>query len=164
MVASGRKVACNSLVDALADSPLSRQRVGKHVSLNTSGLPHSAFYKTFYQYDEKTGRMPRMISICAADILPGAMPPTKNHYRVAIIVNYVKRADLPDDFYRSHYRWQARSFWFTLVWLVVSSPLFLLFWVPGMVAWCIVWLWYLYRFVRGWLAFHENRPMPVPSA
>ena len=83
---------------------------------------------------------------------------------VAIIVNYVKRADLPDDFYRSHYRWQARSFWFTLVWLVVSSPLFLLFWVPGMVAWCIVWLWYLYRFVRGWLAFHENRPMPVPAA
>ena len=23
-------------------------------------------------------------------------------------------------------------------------------------------LWYLYRFIRGWLAFAEKRPMPVP--
>jgi uncharacterized membrane protein len=82
---------------------------------------------------------------------------------IAVVVNYVKRSDLPDDFYRSHYRWQARSFWFTLLWLAVSSPLFLLFWVPGMVAWAVVWLWYLYRFIRGWLAFHENRPMPTPA-
>ena len=80
---------------------------------------------------------------------------------VAIIINYVKRSSLPDVFYRSHYRWQARSFWLTLIWLTVTAPLFLLFWFPGMAAWCIVWLWYLYRFIRGWLAFHENRPMPI---
>ena len=82
---------------------------------------------------------------------------------IAIIVNYVKRPHLPDDFYRSHYRWQARSFWFTLVWLAVTSPLYLLFVLPGAVAWFVVWLWYLYRFIRGWLAFHENRPMPMPQ-
>ena len=50
---------------------------------------------------------------------------------IAMIINYVKRSDLPDDFFRSHFRWQARSFWFTLLWLLVSSPLFLLFWFPG---------------------------------
>ncbi len=47
MVESGRKIAGNSTVDALSDTPLSRQRVGRHASLDTSGLPHAAFYKTF---------------------------------------------------------------------------------------------------------------------
>ncbi len=82
---------------------------------------------------------------------------------IALIINYIKRPDLPDDFYRSHFRWQARSFWFTLIWLAATSPLFLLFVFPGAAAWFIVGLWYLYRFLRGWLAFHDNRPMPMPA-
>ena len=80
---------------------------------------------------------------------------------IAMIINYVKRPDLPDDFFRSHYRWQARSFWFTLLWLGLSSPLFLLFWFPGACAWFGIGLWYLYRYIRGWLAFIDNRSMPV---
>lgn len=82
---------------------------------------------------------------------------------VAMIINYVKRPDLPDEFFRSHFRWQARSFWFTLLWLALTSPLFLLFWLPGMAAWFVVGLWYLYRFIRGWLSFAESRAMPLPS-
>ena len=80
---------------------------------------------------------------------------------IAMVINYVKRTDLPDEMYRSHFRWQARSFWFTLLWLAVTSPLFILLWIPGAVAWFLVGLWYLYRFVRGWWAFAEGRPMPV---
>ena len=81
---------------------------------------------------------------------------------VAMVINYVKRADLPDELHRSHFRWQARSFWFTLLWLLVTSPLFLLFWFPGAAAWFIVGLWYLYRFIRGWWNYTEGKPMPVP--
>ena len=81
---------------------------------------------------------------------------------IAMIINYVKRPDLPDDFYRSHFRWQARSFWFTLLWLCLSAPLWLLFVIPGSIAYSIVGLWYLYRFIRGWWSFFENRPMPMP--
>jgi uncharacterized membrane protein len=82
---------------------------------------------------------------------------------IALIINYIKRPDLPDDFFRSHFRWQSRSFWFTLLWLLVTSPLFLLFWVPGVVAWTVVGFWYLYRFIRGWWSFTENKPMPLPD-
>jgi uncharacterized membrane protein len=80
---------------------------------------------------------------------------------VAMVINYAKRPDLPDAFFLSHFRWQARSFWFTLLWLVLTSPLFVFFWVPGAAAWFLVGLWYLYRFIRGWLSLLENRPMPV---
>jgi uncharacterized membrane protein len=81
---------------------------------------------------------------------------------VAIVLNYAKRGSLPSAFYQSHFRWQARSFWFTLLWLLLTAPLWLIFVFPGYVAWFVIGLWYLYRFVRGWWAFAENRPMPVP--
>ncbi len=82
---------------------------------------------------------------------------------IAMVLNYAKRPDLPDSFFRSHFRWQARSFWFTLLWLALTMPLFLLFVVPGVIAWALVGFWYLYRFVRGWLNLAEGRPMPMPS-
>ena len=82
---------------------------------------------------------------------------------VAMIINYLKRGDLPDDFYRSHFRWQARSFWFTLLWLLLSAPLWALLLAPGWIAWSLIGLWYLYRFIRGWWAFTEGRPMPTPA-
>ena len=80
---------------------------------------------------------------------------------IAMVINYVKRPTLPDDFHRSHYRWQARSFWFTLLWLTLSAPLYVLLWLPGAAAWFVIGLWYLYRFVRGWWAYTDHRSMPV---
>jgi uncharacterized membrane protein len=80
---------------------------------------------------------------------------------IAMVINAVKRPSLPDDFYRSHFRWQSRTFWFTLLWLAGTSPLFVLLWLPGAAAWFFIGLWYLYRFVRGWWAFNDNRPMPL---
>lgn len=82
---------------------------------------------------------------------------------VAMVLNVLKRGTTRSDFYLSHFRWQARSFWFTLLWLVLTAPLWLIFVFPGYVAWFGIGLWYLYRFVRGWWAFAENRPMPVPA-
>ena len=80
---------------------------------------------------------------------------------VAMVLNYLKRPDLPDDFYRSHFRWQSRSFWFTLMWLALTAPLWALLIFPGWVAWFVVGLWYLYRFVRGWWSFVDGLPMPM---
>ncbi|MCY2929839.1 MAG: hypothetical protein NTV86_10170 [Planctomycetota bacterium] len=40
-------MAGNSTVDALSDTRLSRQRVGRHVSLDSPGVAAAAFFKTF---------------------------------------------------------------------------------------------------------------------
>jgi len=82
---------------------------------------------------------------------------------IAMVVNYVKRDDLPNNFYLSHFRWQSRSFWFTLAALLLTLPLWLMFVFPGWAAWTIIGFWYLYRFVRGWWNFVEDRPMPVAT-
>jgi uncharacterized membrane protein len=81
----------------------------------------------------------------------------------AMIINYIKRAELPSEFYLTHFRWQSRSFWYTLAALVITAPLWLVFVFPGYVAWTVIGLWYLYRCVKGWWFFAEGRAMPWPS-
>jgi uncharacterized membrane protein len=77
---------------------------------------------------------------------------------IALIVNYIKRADEQDSVYLSHHNYMIATFWWTVLWLLVTSPLWMLFVIPGVIAWTIVGLWYLYRCIRGWLRFTDGRP------
>ena len=77
---------------------------------------------------------------------------------VALIVNYIKRSDEHDAIYAAHHNYMISTFWWTLLWLLVTSPLYLLFILPGIIAHTIVGLWYLYRCIRGWLRFDGGRP------
>jgi uncharacterized membrane protein len=76
---------------------------------------------------------------------------------IALIVNYIKRSDETDLTYLAHHNYMISTFWWTLLWLVVTAPLYLLFVFPGVVASSIVGLWYLYRCIKGWLRFNDNR-------
>jgi uncharacterized membrane protein len=76
---------------------------------------------------------------------------------IALIINYIKRADENDSVYVSHHNYMIATFWWTVLWLVVASPLYLLLFLPGMIAHTIVLLWYLYRCIRGWLRFTDGR-------
>jgi uncharacterized membrane protein len=76
---------------------------------------------------------------------------------IAVFINYLRRADEADPLYVDHHTYMIRTFWWTLLWLVLLSPLWLLFFIPGAVAYSIVWLWYLYRCIRGWMRFSGNR-------
>ncbi|MES2634521.1 MAG: hypothetical protein V4669_16240 [Pseudomonadota bacterium] len=77
---------------------------------------------------------------------------------IALILNYVKRSDEQDAVYASHHNYMISTFWWTLLWLVVTSPLYILFFVPGLIAWTIVGLWYLYRCLRGIVKFADGKP------
>lgn len=79
---------------------------------------------------------------------------------IAVILNYIKRDDDPNEFIRGHHNYQIRTFWWTIAWCVIAAPLWLLLVVPGMVAYSIIFLWYLYRFLKGWLRFTDNKPAP----
>ncbi|OGP66135.1 MAG: hypothetical protein A3K22_01580 [Deltaproteobacteria bacterium RBG_16_42_7] len=35
---------------------------------------------------------------------------------VAIVMNYVKKEDVAGTFLESHFRWQIRTFWYSLLW------------------------------------------------
>ncbi len=77
---------------------------------------------------------------------------------VALVVNYIRRADELDPLYRQHHRYMISTFWWTLLWLVLLGPLWLLLIFPGWAAYFVVLLWYLYRCIKGWLRFNADRP------
>jgi len=76
---------------------------------------------------------------------------------IALIVNYIKRGDESHPLYLAHHSYMIATFWWTVLWLVVTAPLYLLFVLPGVIAQGIVGLWYLYRCLRGWLRFTDGR-------
>jgi uncharacterized membrane protein len=80
---------------------------------------------------------------------------------VAVIINYVKRDEARGTYLESHFRWQIRTFWFALLWLVIGGVLFVtLVGIPVAIAvWIATGLWTIYRIVRGWLALKDRMPM-----
>ena len=39
---------------------------------------------------------------------------------IAVILNYVKRSDVAGTWLESHFRWQIRTFWFALLWVLIA--------------------------------------------
>ena len=78
---------------------------------------------------------------------------------IALIANYIKRAGETDPVYASHHSYMIATFWWTVMWLVVTAPLWLLLFLPGAGAYTVIGLWYLYRCLRGWLRFTDGKPM-----
>ncbi len=76
---------------------------------------------------------------------------------IALIINYIKRDDEADPLYAMHHSYMISTFWWTVLWLVVTSPLYLLLVLPGRIAQGVVGLWYLYRCIKGWLRFNDRR-------
>ena len=57
---------------------------------------------------------------------------------IAVILNYVKRSEARGTWLESHFRWQIRTFWFALLWVVIAAMLFItLIGIP--IAW-VLWV------------------------
>ncbi|MGE4371190.1 MAG: DUF4870 family protein [Burkholderiaceae bacterium] len=68
----------------------------------------------------------------------------------AIVIAYLKRADAAGTLYANHFDWLIRTFWWGLLWIVLSGLATFIFigWLTGLIA--LVWI--VYRLVKGWLA------------
>ncbi len=101
---------------------------------------------------------------------------------VGLIINYLKMDEVRGTWVESHFRWQIRTFWLTLLFGVLMFVMLLLFGLGiagaasvgsdagaaaggisimllaivgglGMLAW------YVYRVVKGWIRLSENQPI-----
>ena len=80
---------------------------------------------------------------------------------VAVVLSYLKRRDARGTWLESHYRWQIRTFWFAIVWVVIAALLMVtLIGIPLAIAILIfVTIWLVYRIGRGWLRMIDRKPM-----
>jgi uncharacterized membrane protein len=76
---------------------------------------------------------------------------------VGLVINYLKR-DRYDELFDSHHAWMIRSFWWAIFWCVIGIITWVL--VVGMLILFVVWVWYIYRHVRGLIALLNGEPMP----
>ncbi|MEO7402172.1 MAG: hypothetical protein ABIU95_00720, partial [Burkholderiales bacterium] len=81
---------------------------------------------------------------------------------IAVIMNYLKRSEVRGTYLESHFTWQIRTFWYSALWAIVTSIIFvitiiliLLLWIPhGLLG-----IWIGYRVARGWLALRAGQPI-----
>jgi uncharacterized membrane protein len=89
---------------------------------------------------------------------------------VAVIMNYARRAEVRGTWLESHFRWQIRTFWYSWLWILVTSIIaallliILVGFVIAMVGFALIGIWVIYRVARGWLALRDGRPIPLPVA
>jgi len=76
---------------------------------------------------------------------------------IAVIINYLKRDEVAGTWLETHFRWQIRTFWFSLMWGVIGM---LTSWIGiGIVIFIAAGIWAIYRIVKGMLNFYDNKPM-----
>jgi uncharacterized membrane protein len=94
--------------------------------------------------------------VAVAAVVPGAQPSIALLV-IALIIDLVKRGDAEGSWMANHFSWRIRSVIWAGILYLVTAPLWLLFFVPGWIAWTVISIWFLYRIVRGMIAMNRNQ-------
>lgn len=72
-----------------------------------------------------------------------------------LILNYLKRDEVKGTYLEAHFTWQIKTFWYAFVGMILGWLLAIV--LIGFLIWGVVGLWYIYRIVKGWLAFNDGK-------
>lgn len=90
---------------------------------------------------------------------------------VAVFIGFLKRDSVQGTYLDSHYSWLAGAFWWTLLWIVMAWVVFwvitlvtfglgaVVMWIVPLVAYGVLFVWYLYRVIRGWLTLNDGKAL-----
>ena len=99
-----------------------------------------------------------------------------------IFMNYAKRRDADNTWLATHFDWQIKTFWYSIVFFVIGVLIItfalggfgvsmfadsnniaigsILLASLGFIIMGFTFIWHLYRIVRGWIALADGRPVP----
>ncbi len=97
--------------------------------------------------------------VAVAAVIPGAQVGA-GLLIVALIIDLVKKADAQGTWQASHFAWRIRTVIWAGLLYVITIPLWLLFVLPGMLAWALISIWFLYRVVKGMVRMNASQAMP----
>ena len=98
----------------------------------------------------------RHLVVAVAAVLPGAQVSIVLLV-VALVIDLVKRDDAVNTWQASHFSWRIRSVLWAGILYLLTSWLWLLFIVPGWIAWGLISIWFLYRIVKGMVRMNAGR-------
>ena len=76
---------------------------------------------------------------------------------IALVIDLVKKDEAEGTWQASHFSWRIRSVIWAGILYLATSWLWLVFIIPGWIAWTIISIWFLYRIVRGMVAMNNSR-------
>ena len=101
---------------------------------------------------------------------------------VPIAMNYLKRREADGSWLATHFDWQIKTFWYSIVFFVVGTMMVIFslgglgisifadnghamagslgLLITGFMLIGVTFLWHLYRIIRGWIALADKRPVP----
>ena len=94
--------------------------------------------------------------VAVAAVLPGAQVSVALLV-VALVIDLVKRGDAANTWQASHFSWRIRSVMWAGILYLLTAPLWLLFVIPGWIAWGVISVWFLYRIVKGMVRMNAGR-------
>jgi uncharacterized membrane protein len=101
--------------------------------------------------------------VAVGAVLPGAQASIVL-LLIALFIDIVKRSDAAGTWQASHFSWRIRSVVWAGVLYLLTSWLWLLFVIPGWIAWILISLWFLYRIVKGMVRMNAGRAMEPADA
>ncbi|HMS04700.1 MAG TPA: hypothetical protein PKD73_02755 [Burkholderiaceae bacterium] len=96
--------------------------------------------------------------VAVGAVVPGAQA-SVTLLIIALVLDLVKRDDARGTWQESHFSWRIRSVLWAGLLYVVTAPLFLLFYLPGAIAWGLISIWFLYRIVKGMVWMNKDLPL-----
>jgi uncharacterized membrane protein len=81
----------------------------------------------------------------------------------ALVLDLVKRDAAQGTWHASHFRWRIRTVVIAGVLYLVTLPLWLMFVIPGWIAWTAISIWFLYRIITGFVAMNKGQAMEMPA-
>ncbi|MGB3069467.1 MAG: hypothetical protein WBC18_13005 [Ottowia sp.] len=96
--------------------------------------------------------------VAVAAVVPGAQVSIVL-LLVALVMDLVKKDDAEGSWQESHFKWRISSVLWAGVLYLVTAPLFVLFYLPGAIAWTIISVWFLYRIIKGMVRMNGNQAM-----
>jgi uncharacterized membrane protein len=97
--------------------------------------------------------------VAVAAVVPGAQVGA-GMLIVALVIDLVKQSDAAGTWQASHFSWRIRTVIWAGVLYLVTLPLWLLLLLPGMIAWALISIWFLYRIVKGMVRMNASQAMP----
>lgn len=76
---------------------------------------------------------------------------------VAVVLAYIKRGESRGTWLESHFRWQIRTFWWSLLWGLLGLATALV--LVGYVILLSNAAWVVYRIARGWINLADGKAM-----
>lgn len=96
--------------------------------------------------------------VAVGAVLPGAQASIVL-LLIALVIDIAKRSDANGTWQASHFSWRIRSVIWAGILYLLTSWLWLLFVIPGWIAWGLISLWFLYRIVKGMIRMNAGRSM-----